>query len=555
MQVGTSESGRYPVLSREREVVDADHVDGVVDVIHRAARGTLRTRSGAYVVRQVRDRAGEGCVLEVDDRDLDLSSLEISALDFCFGDAIVSVHADALTVSGGTVRVARPDRVYSTGRRGVDLLPGKAQLRVGSSAELPIVEFALDEVVVGEFTKTDLDLCWHAATVVIVESSSTITIPCEVLFRGFGNPGEARFEVRVDAENCRGLVRAYSHVRFPRLFDRGALASEQVIGLFRASHYLDLRETDSQPTEAWCCPDFAGDVSVDSVYRSTDGDLLGHVSVTRAYSRTWLGHQLSTLKGHRESADCRLALYQHFASVPTMMDGREGVFLLGYYDRSLRWHQLFFEGFVDWIRDERLVSVTPFDRFEPAEADAPANCIEAGDYVITDAAPADIPLAVALIREQMPELALAAFDIDEQRLVSDSLHPDYARLEVERGRRALVVHERGELVGVALCETGSRHLSLFNLFNLAQVYNREGISEAAHAGLFRAVREFYAARGVHDPVIVAPPRRFRSPGHAGLRLDETMGCIIWSGETLEHYQTYVRYCFEKIGATSLTKAS
>src|SRR5690606_34300547 len=139
----------------------------------------------------------------------------------------------------------------------------------------------------------------------------------------------------------------------------------------------------NQPTAAWCRPDFAGDLSVDSVYRSADGVLLGHVSVTRAYSRTWLGHQLSTLKGHRESADCRVALYNHFASVPTIMDGRDDVYLLGYYDRSRRWHQLFFEGFVDWIRDESLVAVTPFDRFEPGELVAPANCVEPGDDSIT----------------------------------------------------------------------------------------------------------------------------------------------------------------------------
>jgi hypothetical protein len=34
-----------------------------------------------------------------------------------------------------------------------------------------------------------------------------------------------------------------------------------------------------------------------------------------------------------------------------------------------------------------------------------------------------------------------------------------------------------------------------------------------------------------------------------------MGCIIWSGETLEHYQSYVRDCFDKLDAASLTKAS
>ncbi len=550
-------SGRLPVLVRAMEVVDDEHIGAVVEVIRRSASATLRTPNGAFDVRPVRDSC-QGHALALESDELDLEQLEIDSLEVWLGDASFAIDADALQVSDGVLRIERPGRVYSSGRWGVELGADAVYLRVdwdGMAVGMPVVEFAVDELVVVGLSVDNLDLRRHFATLLIVEQGGPAEISCEVTFGGFGNLNETRLLVHSSVDQRSALVDAYTRMRFPRLVARGALAGDAVIDLFRRSGYLDLREVENLPSESWCRPEFAEGLSIDRVYEAEDGALLGHVSVTRAYSRTWLGHQLSTVKGHGESAACRVALYNLFASVPTSVDGRDDVYLLGYYDRSLRWHQLFFEAFVDWIGDERLVSVTPFDRFEPLELDASANHPEAGEFVIEPATDADIPVAVAMIRSQMPELAVVAFDIDEQRLFAEFLHHEYARAGVERGRRVLVARERGEVVGVALCETGSAELSLFNLFNLAQVYNHDGISRAAHVGLYRAVCSFYAGRGIKDPVIVSPPRRFRDPDDAGLRLDETMGCIIWAGETLEQYQTYVRYCFEKIGAAALTKAS
>ena len=556
-QMQAAGSDRYPILTDEMHVVDEVHVDGVVELMRQAPTGTLRTRTGVYTVRPQRTTT-EDCLFALDG-DLDPTTLEIDALEFEFGGTIFTVDTDALSVDEGSLRMKRPHRVTSTGRRGLELEPGAVRLRVewnGEALELPVVEFAVDELVVDGFRVESTDLQRHPATVVLCQSGAPIEVPCEVSFGGHAAGAEALLRVHASDEDRPELVRAFTHFRFPRLVDRGVLVSDKVVELFRVSHYLDLRETEQdEPTEVWCCPDFAGDLSIDTVYRSKDEVLLGHVSVTRAYSRTWLGHQLTTLKGHPESAACRKALYTHFASVPTIMDGRDDVYLLGYYDRELRWHQLFFEAFVDWVGDESLVTVVPFDRFEPAETDAPLPALDTGEVEIEEArSEADIAQAVELIRDQLPHLAAEAFDINEESLAAGFLHPEYERRNVERGRKVLVAREGGELVGAALCETGSSNLSLFNLFNLAQVYTTEQASRSVHAALFRAAREFYSQRGIHDPVLVAPPRRFTCPGDAGLRLDETMGCIIWSGQTLEQYQSYVHYCLEKVGTASLTKA-
>ncbi len=556
---------RHPVLTRTTAALAKDRARAVIAALEQAEFGTLRTRSGAFSVRP-RLAAGPGreLVLTLDDASIDLASLEIDSLEFRWGEKIFAIDTNAIRVRERTLRMRRPEQIFDTRRHGVELHQGAARLHVdwdGELLELPLIEFAPDELVVTGLTGAELSLRRHRASLLVMDGDVDLTLDCAVSFRGFGNVGETRLQLHVAPEHRSMLAHAFARCKFPRLHDRGAFAAAAVIELFRSSRYLDLRAGESRPTPSWCRPEFAGDLSVDRVYQAEDGALLGHVSVTRAYSRTWLGHQLSTLKGHPESGACRVALYNHFASVPQLFDGRDEVYLLGYYDRSLRWHQLFFEGFVAWLGDARRATLVGFDRFEPLERAGSVEDPDPGELVIEPLAAAELGDAVALVRAQLPELAHEAFDIAEDRLVTEHLHPAYAERGVERGRRVLGVRERGELVGVALCETGSVDLSLFNLFNLAQLYFRVGpdrrpaISRAAQVGLVRAVRGFYAARGIDDPVIVAPPGQFVEPAAAGLRLDETMGCILWSGASLELYPDYLRDCFDKIDAASLTKAS
>jgi len=529
-----------------------------VDALQRTPSTSPCARSGVFAIRSQPGGADAGWVLE--DDDLDPATLEIDGVSFSCDDAVFSVDAETLSVHDGALRMGRR-RATSADRRAIELRDGVGFVRVtwgGRHRLLPVREFAVDEIVVGgldrEYSPPDGEP--HEARIVLVQEDGRVEVPCALSSHGLVGD-ELRLLIHSDAEQRLELVRAYSRLRFPRLIDRGVVAAEAVVDLFRVSHYLELRETDeADPTDLWCSPDFAGGLSSDTVYRADDGCLLGHVSVTRAYSRTWLGHQLTTLKGHPESAACRVSLYHHFANVPAINDGRDDVYLLGYYDRSLRWHQLFFEGFVAWIGDPARVTVAPFDRFEPREQGA-ASRAEAAELCAIAIGPAredELCECVALIRRQLPNLAVEAFDIDEARLRADALHPGYARRGVERSREVLVARVGGEIVGVALCERGSNNLSLFNLFNLAQVYARRDATQAVWSALFRAARRFYAARGIHDPVLIAPPDGFRTPGSAELRRSETMGCIVWSGRTLDQYQGYLSYCFEKISTESLTKA-
>ncbi len=551
------------------EVLNKNHFDGVVSVLHRAKSAWLKTDGGVLAVRPrvspqtKRERADDYLFhLEViDEEEVDLEYLEIEALELSVGDAVFALDGAVVHNEDGELRVSRPDRLFSKGHASVLTPRGVAMLRWeerGRTRRADISELSMDELVVIGDGPRDARRRARGATIEFHEPgrSAATEVFCIVETKPSRANNDEFTRFTLDVDDRSELVRLYRMLRFPSLLDRGSLDGDEVIALFERSRYLSLRETEDEgPSEAWCCPDFANDLSIDTVYRAEDTSLLGHVSVTRAYSRTWLGHQLATLKGHDQSADCRVALYQHFACAPLLYDGSD-CFLLGYYDRHLRWHKLFFESFVDWVGDPGQAVVVGFDRLEPDESGGPRRLNEMpSNLEIREIERHELPAAVRLVRWHLPELAADALDINEEHLSAEALHPDYAARGVERGRHALGMFESGTLVAVALCETGSRHLSLFNLMNMAQLYTspERPPSRLACAVLLERARRFYQERGTTDPVIVAPPQCFEHPSDAGLACKETMGCIIWSGESLVQYQSFLSYCFAKVGSRSLIR--
>jgi hypothetical protein len=327
---------------------------------------------------------------------------------------------------------------------------------------------------------------------------------------------------------------------FPGLCARHDVDPDEVLELFDESGYLALRE-GTTPDDGWYCADDPI-VTQDVMYRAEDGALLGHVSITRGYSGCWLGHQIATLREHSEAMECRRSLYDFFSSHPRELDGPHAM-LLGYYDRSRRWHKRFFEGFVQWMDDEGDAVVVPLDRFERdgpiqetrGHSAPPGVRIE----VLEDA---DLAAATRLIRSHLPALAIEAFDLRPASLRQSDLHPAYRNSRYSRGRQALSLKEDDELVGVVLCEHGSSELSLFNILNMAQVFLATGDAApriSSQLALLNSIRDFYAWRGVDHPLIVAPPETFVAAKAANTILAETMGCIVWSGRALHLYRHYL----------------
>jgi hypothetical protein len=343
------------------------------------------------------------------------------------------------------------------------------------------------------------------------------------------------------------MIENYLSHRFPELVPRAQVDIGAMTTLLEQSGYLGLRPGMLLSADWFRLRD-ANRLSRDICYRANDGSFIGHVSATRAYSRAWLGHQIATLRNHPESTECRRSLYLHVAAYATLVDGEDTV-MYGYFDRSKKWHKVFFYDFVKWIDDPRSAVIVELDRFERSDPGSLTGRPEPipGFDVATPGAE-ELVTATALIRAQLPFLVAETLDIHPERLVSKALHESYRGSSYSRERHLLVLRDRGRLVGLCLCETGSRELSLFNLFNTAFFFFLTGPSaprREAQLLLLAHVRTLYAARGEHNPLIVAPPDTFDATGEPGTVLAETMGLIAKSGLSLRQYECFIKYQFGK----------
>ncbi|NVB43015.1 hypothetical protein G6O69_34655 [Pseudenhygromyxa sp. WMMC2535] len=442
----------------------------------------------------------------------------------------------------------------------VPIKPGKMrvelQLNGGQRRSFGVLEFCPGEIIVDAFRPWATGGRVHARLEHVGPGGFVSQLRCQVVHAGATTSGgepATRLRLLTAKRKQTQLRRYYREQCFP-LLPRRDLDPREVLGLFERSGYLDLCRTRPRPSERWLRGDFSGELSSDFVYCAEDGALLGHVSVTRAYSRSWIGHQLTTLRGHEESLACRIALYKHFSMVPALHDGDEPHFLLGYYASSKRWHQLFFEGFVDWMDDASEVVAIPFERYSLIQGGTgpmlAAN--QRPGVVIDQPSPAALVEVSRFIAEFMPPLARAAFDIEAERLDRAFLAPSYAAHRLPRDRRVFSLRVDGRLLGVALCETGSEDMSLFDIFNLAQLYLVPGLPVELSRALVDFVRQYYRSRGHEHPLIVAAPGSLSSAVQQGLEYIETMGCMVWSGLSLPHYRRYLDECFAQIRPESLT---
>jgi hypothetical protein len=412
----------------------------------------------------------------------------------------------------------------------VDLAPSGVSIRLGASDPTPPAE-----PFVGELDLGNVKIPLLANIRRQVEGATP-----------FGDSPAAIAGLQLDTgSGKRKLVELYMRNRLPGLVSRANISREQVCQLLGESGYLDLRQGEGC-SGAW--HQYRSENSFDFAYQTRDKKALGHGSLTRSYKTTWTMHQLATLSGHAESGICRRALYDFGCCVPLAFDG-EQAYGLAYFNRKRRWHQLFFEMFMQWLNDDALGTIVAFDRFERS-ADTgssagvssagglpPALELEAG-YEIAPLEDADLLPAVALIRSQLPPLLAEALNINPTDLRSASLNGN-----AERTRAAFVLRSNGILLGVALCETGSTSASLFNIFNMAQFYvcrGATGPSVNAQLALLATARRFYAERGTSSPLIVAPAGSFSADAEPGTVLAEAMGCVAISGAGLRQWEHYCR---------------
>lgn len=509
------------------------------------------TRNGTPLVT-------DGSSFRLDNLDKDADTADLLPLH---GDAPAAdgehrfrclVHGAAFEIGGrlrtyGERRVLEQPRLYSANLRSAPRIAvtGASTVDFGGPAPGRLLDVSASGL---SFETDDLELC----------DGSDLSMNFEIGGRTFAGRGEVRRRqlskhgLRVGATfdpdgDVMPLVDALIDERFPRLRQRALVRGHQIEQLFDLSGYAALRAGASLD-DRWASLD-ARSQSVDRAFLATDGTPIGHISMTRAFSSTWVAHQLATLRDHPESSRCWQAIYSLSTMVPVMGDGDDAK-LLCYFDRSLRWHQRFHDAFVAWHGDPDDAVITDLDRFEVTTTKDALGALR--PRIADDDELGEVAASAA---RRFSRLTASALDLTKDRLRSKALHRAYVDSGLERSREVLTLRHDGRLLGAVLLERGSAALSLFGLFDMAHVFVEEGpMRVAATRALVDATIAWYRARGVERPIIVSPANEIAQATDA-LRLEETMGLMTWSARGLRHYENFVSYTFGRSIRTKRERAA
>lgn len=336
------------------------------------------------------------------------------------------------------------------------------------------------------------------------------------------------------------LTRACQAARFPMLVPRGHVPPNAVDQLMRESGYLSLRES-ATPAMGWHSPANDDQLTVDLVHRSNTGSPTGHGSYLRIYPNTWLFHQLATVGLRR--ANVAFPLYAQAAEWALALT-EDDVFGMSYFDQAKTWHKAMLGDFLRWVGSDALSTITSLDRLERCTATAAEPVADPRVHVRL-ASTGDRRFIAELVRCYLPPLVADALHISEGTIQSGNLCTQHDAVGLERSRKAFVVEVDGRLEAAALCETGSRTLSLFNILNMAHVFVKRTtaphVARSVQVELLRAVLDFYSRRGIWDPVVVTPQGSIAHAKMVGLTIAESMGCWVASREGLKQWRNYTQF--------------
>jgi hypothetical protein len=566
------EAGRFPLVHGRGLVGDRNDAGQILEVRDDALRTTILERLVASeALARVRLPSGESikALLRRGD-DAGEIALVVETTDVDFGvRQLVSVEAElhgsqfilqgVVTINDRGHLVARSIRIFSLGRRlceRVEVVDGAA-----------VAEWADPVDPRRRVSARIVDLSPRGMGVVILPGSTRLlpTPPFSLKLKVGDVVVEARAEVRrsttlpdgswslglrlrplYDADVTR-LAKLCQGFRCPNLVTRSEVELPAVVDLMRASGYMDLRD-GMAPGADWHHPPGTESLTVDTVYRCDNGSLLGHFSSLRTYPRTWILHQLATVGLRR--GKIAYSLYVHVIDWITALAGDEG-FAIAYFNQAKPWHQAMFGAFVRWVGTDSLTTIASLDRLEPISG-LPDQALSPSVQVRV-ATESDRPFAVDLARTHLPKLVADALYLHEDSISTSNLCDAHAVAGLERQRETVLVEAEGGILGVAICETGARWLSLFNILNMAIVFFPESmnpeLARAAQAALLAAVRRFYSAKGIEDPLIVTPQGNVKSPEAVGLRIAESMGCWVASIEGIKQWRNFIHFEMGELART------
>ncbi|MEL6186322.1 MAG: hypothetical protein AAFU79_16985 [Myxococcota bacterium] len=336
--------------------------------------------------------------------------------------------------------------------------------------------------------------------------------------------------------NAAALARRLIRRSHPQMRFRHEMPREAVLDLMKSSGFLHLRDGGGIP-DGWYREASAAACDFVWAEHSSTPRAVGHVSMLRSYSKSWTSHQLATRSRHPETLEARHHIYRLISSLPTLVEDDEACMMI-YFDRGRRWHRTFSTDFIGTMNDASHAVLTAWDRWE-LEDPAAAGSVTTPDPRVTRLDGEGAAWLARHLERRLPSLCRRALDLEEGRLVTDGLSPDVQSGGFYRRRDGFVARHKGQIVGAALMERTSTEISLFNLFNLAQLFFEDSAPPDLRRAVLDAVAARYAREGVRSPVIVAPPAVLAGCEGGRYALAETMGLMTWSARGLRQYQYFI----------------
>lgn len=329
---------------------------------------------------------------------------------------------------------------------------------------------------------------------------------------------------------------------------RGQVSPADVHQMLDESGYLGLRA--SNELDADWLKGFSPSVGIDVLWMDKSEKPVAHVSVSRAYSRTWITHQFACLRDHPDRYDAKHDLYRLLSSIPTMIEGNDAI-LFAYLNRQKTWHRMVTYSFVRWMNNPNHAILSAWDRWEPTNAAGSAKATSTANIEPLDAEGEE--WLVNHTQNMLPQLVCNGLDIELGKISKSFIHEAFEENNLKRERKGWMIRSGEQTVAVALIEHSSECLSIFNLFNIAHLFFDHSASPEHRESLLRYVYSWYNTRGISNPLILALPGTLSGSEGYGFELAETLGLMCWSATGLRQYENFIEFTLGRYQAEKRRK--
>jgi hypothetical protein len=252
-------------------------------------------------------------------------------------------------------------------------------------------------------------------------------------------------------------------------------------------------------------------LSCQTTFRSDRGIEASFWSL-RAYSGTWLGHQLAKLPSRTQPGAALRNIY--LRAYETAQHAENSQWLLSYVESHVKWNHAVH---LDFARrhSSKLACALPFLL---TEGRCDSERAEEHDlYVIGPATRSEKAELWEVMARSRPEAYLEALDLVPSRWDLSEIASSWKGVGIERSRSFYVARRNGKAVAAGIFETGQNGTNLFRLLDGVRLFALDSEGNDAFPALIEHARQHYRTRGKKSFVHFVEEERPGFVEAAGLR--------------------------------------